>query len=88
MSGVGREVGELEELLMSMRGARDDLSQNRNAEKNAWKERDAEEERIGDDLMKSVINRCGHKERTDDEESISLRASKKFKIYRTGTERV
>ena len=47
MSGVGGEVGEMEELLSAMREARQDLLNSRSASRRAAQERETEKERLG-----------------------------------------
>lgn len=57
MYGVGRDAGEMDELLLSMRDARDDLLERGTAKKKVRKEQDEEKEGIGNDLMHSATPR-------------------------------
>lgn len=72
MSGVGREVGEIDKLLMSIREAQDDLFEQQNDKKNAVKERDEENERIGNDRMHFAMN-CSRPKTNSDDDSVSPR---------------
>lgn len=57
MSGVGGEVGELEELLMEMREARDDMDSKKGADRAAQKAADEEKERVGQELVAASLKR-------------------------------
>ena len=59
MSGMGGEVGEIEELLAMMKEARDDLDKQQKAETDAKKERDEEKERLGNELVARALQRTG-----------------------------
>ena len=67
MSGVGGEVGELEELLGEMQEARDDLETQQAAQRTAAKEREEAKERIG----KELVVRALHRDCRNDEEGSS-----------------
>jgi hypothetical protein len=56
MSGVGGDVGELDELLAGMQQDRDDLETNRAAERSAATEREEVKERIGKELVVRALN--------------------------------
>lgn len=53
ISGIGGEVGEMDELLMDMRQARDDIFAQKACEKTAQRERHDEKDRIGKELVAS-----------------------------------
>ena len=57
MSGIGGEVGQLDELLMDMQQAREDLLATMTAEKTGQRERDEEKDRIGKALVASATKR-------------------------------
>jgi hypothetical protein len=57
MSGVGGEVGELEELLGEMQEARDDLETQQVAQRTAAREREEAKERIGKELVVRALRR-------------------------------
>ena len=57
MSGTGSKFGELDELVMDMRQARQDLFATKTAEKNAQRERDEEKDRIDMALVASATKR-------------------------------
>jgi hypothetical protein len=57
MSGVGGEVGELEELLCEMQEARDDLETQQVAQRTAAREREEAKERIGKELVVRALRR-------------------------------
>jgi hypothetical protein len=57
MSGVGGDVGELDELLAGVQEARDDLQTNRAAERSAAREQEEAKERIGKELVVRALNR-------------------------------
>ena len=57
MSGIWEEVGELDELLMDMRQAQEDVLATMTAEKTAKRERDEEKDRIGKALMASALKK-------------------------------
>lgn len=58
LSGVGGgEMGELADLLMTMREARDDYVAEKTAAKDAERRRDADKERVGMDLMERAMRR-------------------------------
>ena len=56
-SGIGGEVGELDELLMDMRQAREDFLVTKTAKKIAQRERDEEKDRVGKALVASATKR-------------------------------
>ena len=58
MSGVGGEVGEMEELLSSMRKARQDMLESRSASKKAAQKREAEKERLGAIIRARAMSRA------------------------------
>ena len=55
LSGVGGEIGEMEELLMGMREACDDLAVQKTAKKTAQQETDREKEMIGQALVEMSL---------------------------------
>ena len=57
VSGVGRESGEMEELLMEMQEARDDLAVQKTAKKTTQQETDREKEMIGQELVEMSLKR-------------------------------
>jgi hypothetical protein len=59
MSGVGGEVGELEELLGAMQEARADLEMKQTAERSAAREREEQKERLGKELVARSLRRDG-----------------------------
>ena len=67
MSGVGGEVGELEELLGEMQEARDDLDTQQAAQRTAAKEREEAKEWIGEELVVRAL----HRDCRNDEEGSS-----------------
>lgn len=58
MSGVGGELGEIEELLSSMKEARQDLLNCKSASRRAAQEREAEKERLGSIVREKAMNRA------------------------------
>jgi hypothetical protein len=87
MSGVGGEVGELEELLGTMQEARADLETQKTAERSAAREREEAKERIGKELVLKALRRDSQ----NDEEGSSgsdfeLKQPRKKKSKRATTE--
>ena len=70
MSGIGGEVGEMDELLMEMRQARDDILAQKACEKTAQRKREDEKDQIGKELVASASkhNKEGSQSALDDEE--------------------
>ena len=84
MSGIGGEVGEMDELLMEMRQARDDVLAQKACEKTAQQERDDEKDSIGRELVASASKRKKEElqSASDDEEMGSGRKKVKTKGLR------
>lgn len=57
MSGVGGDVGEMEELLSSMKEARQDFRNNRNASRKEAEDRELEKERLGAIVQAQSLSR-------------------------------
>ena len=89
LSGVGGEVGEIEELLMEMREARDDLAVQKTAKKTAQQETDREKEIIGQALVEMSLKRRASdnaREESIEEFPSSAKKTKRLKRMESGGE--
>ena len=84
ISGSGGEVGEMDELLMEMKQARDDILAQKACEKTAQRERDDEKDQIGRELLASGSKHKEEESRSasDDEKMRSARKKVKTKGLR------
>eukprot|EP00171_Calliarthron_tuberculosum_P001767 IDg1767t1 len=82
MSGVGGEVGEMEELLSMMRDARRDVADERSAARQKSKEQEAEKERLGAAVRQLATSRSSTSKESKDESPLPNRRAGAKRLHK------